>query len=200
MADGTTHRRSLTCVKAMRSTERNGSVYRRYVKTRVLAHWSVIKPAWRVTSKTGQHSSRARSPFPDRAWLEIRDRHGMWQGPTPAPHCEQQVDGQRGICIDPPKDADYRRGYLCGVIRATVCLLPTATTEEDVPRKRPSVSSRALRCRGVDAHAGISASKRNRNQKFCFLQPAAMEDSNACDPYKRTGQCRRSPKNRRLAE
>ena len=29
------------------------AAYRRYVKTRVLAHWSVIKPAYRITLEDG---------------------------------------------------------------------------------------------------------------------------------------------------
>ena len=37
---------------AIYGTERVGW-YRRYVKTQVLAHWSVIKPAYRVTLEDG---------------------------------------------------------------------------------------------------------------------------------------------------
>ncbi len=44
--------RTLKAGDAIYGTERVGW-YRRYVKTRVLAHWSVIKPAYRVTLEDG---------------------------------------------------------------------------------------------------------------------------------------------------
>jgi hypothetical protein len=53
MADGTT--RALVDVRvgdAIYGTVRDGW-YRRYVKTRVLAHWSVIKRAYRITLEDG---------------------------------------------------------------------------------------------------------------------------------------------------
>ena len=50
---------------AIYGTERIGW-YRRFVKTRVLAHWSVIKPAYRVTLKDGTTLvTGARSPTSD---------------------------------------------------------------------------------------------------------------------------------------
>ena len=53
MADGTTKPlEDLKVGDAIYGTERVGW-YRRYVKTRVLAHWSVIKPAYRVTLEDG---------------------------------------------------------------------------------------------------------------------------------------------------
>ncbi|MFI4905198.1 MAG: radical SAM protein, partial [Steroidobacterales bacterium] len=53
LADGTT--RPLAEIRtgdAIYGTVRQGC-YRRYVKTRVLAHWSVIKPAHRITLEDG---------------------------------------------------------------------------------------------------------------------------------------------------
>src|ERR1700688_1527790 len=53
MADGTT--RPIADIRvgdAIYGTARDGW-YRRYVRTQVLAHWSVIKPAWRITLEDG---------------------------------------------------------------------------------------------------------------------------------------------------
>src|SRR5712691_9558864 len=53
MADGTTKPMAeLRVGDAIYGTARTGW-YRRYVKTRVLAHWSVIKPAYRVALEDG---------------------------------------------------------------------------------------------------------------------------------------------------
>jgi DNA repair photolyase len=53
MADGTTRRlKDVRIGDAIYGTIRRGW-YRRYVKTRVLAHWSVTKPAYRVTLEDG---------------------------------------------------------------------------------------------------------------------------------------------------
>jgi hypothetical protein len=88
MADGST--RALADVRSgdeIYGTRREGW-YRRYVKSQVLAHWSVIKPAYRVTLEDGTE----RSPFSNGARLEIRERRG-----TATPHDEQQADGYRRV-------------------------------------------------------------------------------------------------------
>ena len=53
MADGTNSRiAELSVGDEIYGTGRDGW-YRRYMKTRVLAHWSVIKPAYRITLEDG---------------------------------------------------------------------------------------------------------------------------------------------------
>jgi DNA repair photolyase len=55
MADGTTRRlKDVRIGDAIYGTIRRGW-YRRYVKTRVLAHWSMTKPAYRVTLEDGTY-------------------------------------------------------------------------------------------------------------------------------------------------
>ena len=75
MADGRT--KPLAEVRAgdgIYGTVRRGC-YRRYVRTTVLAHWSTVKPAYRVVLEDGtQLVCQRRSPLPDRARLEARHR------------------------------------------------------------------------------------------------------------------------------
>ena len=92
MADGRT--RALSDLRegdAIYGTERRGW-YRRYVKTRVLAHWSVIKPAFRVTLEDRHEPRRGRrSSVSDRAWLEVRV--GIEGRAASPPDDRQQADG-----------------------------------------------------------------------------------------------------------
>jgi DNA repair photolyase len=98
-------------------TERRGW-YRRYVKTTVLAHWSTFKPAYRVAFEdfseliaSGDHrflSGRgwkhvANNPVgtKDRAHLTTNDR----------------LLGTGGFAKPPLDSRDYRRGYVCGMVR-----------------------------------------------------------------------------------
>ena len=118
MADGST--RPLAELKvgdAIYGTRRDGS-YRRYVRTEVLAHWSTVKPAYRVTVADGTELIASA----DHRFLTGRG----WKHVAPAPHGEGQrpcltVDdrllGVGRFAAGPVKDADYRRGYLCGIAR-----------------------------------------------------------------------------------
>jgi DNA repair photolyase len=117
MGDGTT--KLLADVRRgdhVYGTVRRGS-YRRYWVTEVLDHWSTIKAAYRITLEdgtelvaSGDHRFLTRrgwkhvcntSAGPDRAHLTLNDR----------------LMGT-GALAQPPEDwPDYRRGYLCGLIR-----------------------------------------------------------------------------------
>jgi DNA repair photolyase len=92
--------------------------YRRYVATRVLDHWMVRKPAYRVTLENGTElvASGDHRLLSDRGWKYVT---GAEQGPLQRPHLttNNKLVGT-GKFADPPRDtADYRRGYLCGLIR-----------------------------------------------------------------------------------
>jgi DNA repair photolyase len=98
-------------------TIREGN-YRRYVITDVLAHWSTIKPAYRVTLGDGTSliSSADHRFLTGRGWKYVT---GAEQGPLQRPHLttNNKLMGV-GAFAEPPKaTADYRRGYLCGMIR-----------------------------------------------------------------------------------
>jgi DNA repair photolyase len=99
-------------------TIREGN-YRRYVVTEVLAHWSTVKPAYRVTLADGTRlisSADHRFLTGGRGWKYVT---GAESGPHQRPHLtvNNKLMGV-GAFSEPPKlTADYRRGYLCGMIR-----------------------------------------------------------------------------------
>jgi DNA repair photolyase len=118
MADGT-HRAlaDLVLGDEIYGTIRRGS-YRRFTRTQVLAHWSTIKPAYRVTLAdgtelvvSGDHRFLTR-----RGWKHVT---GTEQGRDRRPHLTigSRMLGTGAFATAPDETPDYRRGYLCGVIR-----------------------------------------------------------------------------------
>jgi len=93
--------------------------YRRYALTTVLAHWSTIKPAYRVVLEDGTHlvASGDHRFLTERGWKHVIGTE--WGGPLQRPFLtvNNKLMGVGGFA-EPPKDtAAYRRGYLCGMIR-----------------------------------------------------------------------------------
>lgn len=92
--------------------------YRRYVKSRVLAHWSVIKPAYRITLEDG--TTLVAGPdhrfLTERGWKFVT---GQEQGLARRPHLTtgNKLMGTGTFAPPPSKNRDYRVGYLCGLIR-----------------------------------------------------------------------------------
>src|SRR6202166_592142 len=118
MADGTT--RPLAQVRVgdtIYGTVRQGW-YRRYVRTQVLAHWSVIKPAWRITLEDGSVlvAGADHRFLTQRGWKFVTATEN---GRTRRPHLTtgNKLMGTGAFAELPAKDEDYRRGYLCGLIR-----------------------------------------------------------------------------------
>ena len=92
--------------------------YRRYVTTEVLAHWRTIKRAHRITLEDGTVlvASGDHRFLSNRGWKHVT---GAEQGPLQRPFLttNNKLIGT-GAFAEPPKvDEDYRRGYLCGMIR-----------------------------------------------------------------------------------
>src|ERR1700760_4556745 len=118
MANGRTKRLADVCVgDAIYGTVRDG-FYRRYVITTVLAHWSTVKPAYRITLADGTQliASGEHRYLTERGWKHVT---GAEQGPLQRPFLpvDNKLMGTGGFA-EPPKDTiDYRRGYLCGTIR-----------------------------------------------------------------------------------
>jgi DNA repair photolyase len=118
MADGTV--KSLADLRVgnrIYGTVRDG-YYRRYVTTEVLAHWSTVKPAYRVTLEDGTKliTSGDHRFLTQRGWKHVT---GAEQGPDQRPFLttNNKLMGFGGFA-DPPKESvAYRRGYLCGMIR-----------------------------------------------------------------------------------
>jgi DNA repair photolyase len=102
---------------AIYGTVRAGN-YRRYVVTHVLAHWSTVKPAYRVTLEDGTEliASGDHRFLTDRGWKHVS---GSEQGRDRRPHLtvNNKLMGTGRFASPPQKGTDYRRGYLCGMIR-----------------------------------------------------------------------------------
>ena len=123
MADGST--RPLAEIRVgdtIYGTVRHGW-YRRYVKTQVLAHWSVIKPAHRITLEDGTVlvAGADHRFLTERGWKFVT---ATQCGTARRPHLTagNKLMGTGAFAAPPAKDADYRRGYLCGLIRGDAML------------------------------------------------------------------------------
>ena len=118
MADGST--KPLADIRvgdAIYGTVRSG-FYRRYAITTVLAHWSTIKPAYRITLADGTQliASGDHRFLTERGWKHVT---GAEQGPLQRPFLtiNNKLMGMGGFAEGPKNTVDYRRGYLCGMVR-----------------------------------------------------------------------------------
>lgn len=97
-------------------TAREGS-YRRYRKSRVLDHWSTIKPAFRVTLEDGTELMASG----DHRFLTERGWKHVINSPRSPDRAHLTLNNEllgTGRFAKSPEDwPDYRRGYLCGLIR-----------------------------------------------------------------------------------
>ncbi|HET7487431.1 MAG TPA: radical SAM protein [Acidimicrobiales bacterium] len=118
MADGRQKPlRSLRLGDAIYGTVRIGT-YRRFVQTEVLAMWSTVKPAFRVTCEDGTEliASADHRFLTERGWKHVT---GAEQGLGRRPHLTlgNKLMGVGALPLSPEHDADYRQGYLCGMVR-----------------------------------------------------------------------------------
>jgi DNA repair photolyase len=98
-------------------TVREGA-YRRFRKTTVLDHWATIKPAFRVVLEDGTEliASGDHRFLTGRGWKHVT---GSEQGRDRRPHLtlNDKLLGTGAFAPAPLWTADYRRGYLSGLIR-----------------------------------------------------------------------------------
>ena len=98
-------------------TVQDGS-HRRFALTEVRAHWSTVKPAHRITLSDGTElvASGDHRFLTSRGWKYVT---GAEQGAGRRPHLTPGIRliGVGGFAADPATTDDYRRGYLCGLIR-----------------------------------------------------------------------------------
>jgi DNA repair photolyase len=123
MADGRTQPISeLRVGEEIYGTRRVGH-YRRYMKSRVLARWSTIKPAFRVTLEDGTTlvTSGDHRFLTERGWKFVT---GTECGRTRRPHLttSNKLMGTGAFAHAVRTNDDYRRGYICGVIRGDAWL------------------------------------------------------------------------------
>jgi DNA repair photolyase len=92
--------------------------YRRYEVTRVLAHWQTRKPAYRITLEDGTElvASGDHRFLTDRGWKYVTgSEHGLAQRPHLTVNNKLMGMGSLGGAGE--ENDEYRRGYLCGMIR-----------------------------------------------------------------------------------
>ncbi|WP_406059762.1 intein-containing Rv2578c family radical SAM protein [Micromonospora sp. NBC_00860] len=98
-------------------TEQRGA-YRRYVITTVLDKWSTVKPAYRVTLEDGTTliASGDHRFLSERGWKYVT---GAMQGNARRPYLttNNRLIGTGRFAVGPKESPDYRRGYLCGMVR-----------------------------------------------------------------------------------
>jgi DNA repair photolyase len=127
MADGRTMPlRELAVGDRIVGTHGSGT-HRRYAETEVLAHWSSIKPAWRVTLQDGTElvTSGEHRFLSQAGW-----KHVTGGGREGRPHLTSAdaLLGTGGFAVRPRETAEYRRGYLCGVLRGDGAVAPRDRT------------------------------------------------------------------------
>ena len=92
---------------------------REYVRTAVLAHWSTVKPAYRVFLEDGTKlvCSGDHRFLTERGWKYVTG--GGFGGLRRRPRLSvgHALMGTGGFAEPPKQTAAYRRGYLCGLIR-----------------------------------------------------------------------------------
>lgn len=118
MADGRTKRLADVRVgDGVYGTIKRGK-YRRFVPTTVEAHWSTVQPAFRVTLADGTTlvASADHRFLSYRGWKHVT---GFEQGRDRRPHLtlNDELSGIGRFAVGPKHGDEYRRGYLCGVIR-----------------------------------------------------------------------------------
>ena len=93
--------------------------YRRYVRTRVLAHWRTTKPAYLIRFADGSEliASADHRFLTERGWKFVAKGDGHRQRPYLTRN--NTLMGFGSIPLFPRREpsSDYRRGYLCGLIR-----------------------------------------------------------------------------------
>jgi DNA repair photolyase len=151
MGDGST--RELSTIREgdeIYGTVRDGW-YRRYVRTRVIAHWETRKQAYRVTLADGTElvSSGDHRFLTERGWKHVTDTELPTQR---RPHLTKRnkLMGVGAFVLPPEHTADYRAGYLCGIIRGDGLLAryryerPGRTAEQVCQFRLPLTDGEAL--------------------------------------------------------
>jgi DNA repair photolyase len=97
---------------------RRGDTYRHYATTSVLAHWSSVKEAYRITLEDGTElvASGDHRFLTNRGWKHVT---GMEQGRLRRSHLtlQNKLMGTGRFAAGPRHSPEYRAGYLTGMIR-----------------------------------------------------------------------------------
>ncbi|HEY1509125.1 MAG TPA: hypothetical protein VGF93_09010 [Solirubrobacteraceae bacterium] len=108
----------LSVGEAIYGTVVGESGYRRYARTTVLDRWITVKPAYRLTLEDGTALvvSGDHRLLSNRGWKHVVNNE---PGQPDRPHLttNNKLVGTGAFASQPAHDADYRRGYLCGLVR-----------------------------------------------------------------------------------
>jgi DNA repair photolyase len=120
MADGRTKPLGeLQAGDAVYGTVQSGS-HRRYAPTEVLDHWSTVERAYRITLADGTElvaSADHRFLTAAGEWKRVM---GSERGDSPRPQLapSDELIGTGAFAGPPEQSIEYRRGYVCGIVRA----------------------------------------------------------------------------------
>ena len=156
---------------------------REYVRTTVLAHWSTVKPAYRVMLADGTQlvCSGDHRFLAERGWRYVT---GARFGGLRRPHLSagHALMGTGGFAEPPKQTIAYRRGYLCGLIRAN-----GAIGHYSYPRGHPAdhdylfrlALADPARARTVDylARAGIGCADFTLTEEPGHMEPGCWQPS-----------------------
>jgi DNA repair photolyase len=120
--------------------------YRQYAVTHVLDHWSTVKPAYQVSLEDGTEliASGDHQFLTRHGWRYVaRSEHGTAQ--RQRMRVRTELMGPGGFAIPPECGVEYRRGYLCGLIRGdghigSYSYQRPGRTHDDVHRFRLAMS------------------------------------------------------------
>jgi DNA repair photolyase len=120
--------------------------YRQYAVTHVLDHWSTVKPAYRVSLEDGTEliASGDHRFLTRHGWRYVAgSEHGTAQ--RQRMRVRTELMGPGGFAMPPERGVEYRRGYLCGLIRgdghlASYSYQRPGRTHDDVHRFRLAMS------------------------------------------------------------
>lgn len=155
MADGGTKSMSdLRVGDEIYGTVRRGS-YRRYERTRVLAHWTTRKEGYRITLEDGTEliASGDHRFLTDRGWKYVIDGDRRQR-----PHLtlNNKLMGVGALGPQVEDSTEYRRGYLCGLIRGDGHI---GSDEEALHRARDYLVGAGIR---TDEFQFLEANERHR--------------------------------------
>ena len=95
-----------------------GVSYRRYARTTVLDKWITVKPAYRLTLRGGTELivSGDHRFLSNRGWKHVLNSA---RGQADRPHLttRNRLVGTGSFASQPTHTPDYKRGYLCGIVR-----------------------------------------------------------------------------------
>ena len=107
---------------------------RRYVRTRVLAHWSVVKPAYRLVLHDGTEliAGADHRFLTVHGWKFVAAAHEPGAAGRPCLGSTDELLGTGRFAAPIEQDRDYRYGYLCGLSRGGAPGAPEAGADDEV--------------------------------------------------------------------